>query len=416
MIKKYNYSDVTFIIPSRENLHFLKFAYDSIRRNIGNEPFILCADDFSTIDGSKFWMEEIRQKDERFDFIVNSGPERLGHVILFNSLVERVKTKLFVLAHADMVWLKGSLDGILELMEPKRVISATRCEPSIHPPEPCKISLDWLPNDPKDLDEERLQNYVDEKYRALTVNFTKGIFAPYLMETEEYLSIGGCDSLFRPTSREDDDLWNRLLFNGCEFIQSWKSFVYHRSCAGSRWNPTLTSFGQNSTEWDGQQSKSLRNFIRKWKSVPQHDKWHHPITPSHQYNVGFQVKNCDSALLYHLEPWCDHCTAYFEASKNLDNQFIYAYIRDEQPNTKFDLEKKVISEWGDSEPEIVVEIDRHTFNQNDFITIQNLSEIITQSGEIGQFELGNLKITINAMNHYENDLIVCKNEPISLED
>lgn len=408
---KYNYSDVTFIIPSRENLHFLKFAYDSIRRNIGNEPFILCADDFSTIDGSKFWMEEISQKDERFDFIVNTGPERLGHVILFNSLVERVKTKLFVLAHADMVWLKGSLDGMLELMQPKRVVSATRCEPSIHPSEPCKISLDWLPNDPKDLDEERLQSYVDEKYRALTVNFTKGIFAPYLMETEEYLSIGGCDSLFRPTSREDDDLWNRLLFNGCEFIQSWKSFVYHRSCAGSRWNPTLTSFGQNSTEWDAQQSKSLRNFIRKWKSVPQHDKWHHPITPSHQYNITFAINNCNESLLYHLEPWSDSLANDLSYEDNLK------YVESEQKNTKFDLKKKILNLTAPKKSaEIVVEINGNEFREPEWRYIQNLSDIITQSGEIGQFELGNLKITINAINHYENDLIVCKNEPISLED
>ncbi len=407
----YTKSDVTFIIPSRENLHFLKFSYDSIRRNIGNEPYILCADDFSTIDGSKFWMQEIKEKDDRFDFITNPGPERLGHVILFNSLVERVKTKLFVLAHADMVWLKGSLDGMLELMEPKRVVSATRCEPSIHPPESCKISLDWLPNDPKDLDETRLQNYVDEKYRALTVNFTKGIFAPYLMETEEYLSIGGCDSLFRPTSREDDDLWNRLLFNGCEFIQSWKSFVYHRSCAGSRWNPTLTSFGQNSSEWDVQQSKSLRNFIRKWKSVPQHDKWHHPITPSHQYNIGFIIKNCTPELLYHLEPWCSGMSC------DLKEEQVQSYIDIEQNNTKFHLRSKLTCESVnllDMITDIQVEINGNLFGKTEFEFIQQLSEIITESGEIGEFELGNLKITINAMNHYENDLIVCKNEPIQL--
>lgn len=81
-MNNYSYSDVTFIIPSRENLHFLKHAYDSIRRNIGTEPYILCADDFSVIDGSKFWMEEIKNVDDRFDYIVNEGPERLGHVII----------------------------------------------------------------------------------------------------------------------------------------------------------------------------------------------------------------------------------------------------------------------------------------------------------------------------------------------
>jgi len=407
---KYTYSDVTFIIPSRENLHFLKYAYDSIRRNIGHEPYIICADDYSIIDGSKFWMEEIKQTDDRFDYIVNPGPERLGHVILFNSLVERVKTKLFVLSHADMVWLKGSLDGLLELMGPKRVVSATRCEPaSLHPPEKCKLSINWLPTDPKDLDEDRLQNFVQLSIDNLKLHgqsYSKGIFAPYLMETEEYLSIGGCDSLFKPTSREDDDLWNRLLFNGCDFYQSWKSYVFHRSCAGSRWNPTLTTIGQNSTEWDAQQSKSIRNYIRKWKSTPKHDEWHYPIIP-HKYQTTFKIKYATDRLVEFLEPWCDYIDC------DLENDIIELYIRDEQPQTKFDLDLKFYG--SPDQHDIIVEIDGRTFGEMEWQYIQRLSEIITDSGEIGEFELGNLKIKINAMNHYENDLIICKNEPINLE-
>lgn len=405
---KYKYSDVTFIIPSRENLHFLKFAYDSIRRNIGNEPYILCADDFSVIDGSKFWMEETKKTDDRFDFIVNSGPERLGHVILFNLLVERVKTKLFVLSHADMVWLKGSLDGLLNNIQPKRIVSATRCEPSIHPPEPCKISLDWLPSDPAELDEDRLQNYVESIVESSNVHETKGIFAPYLMETSEYLSIGGCDYTFRPTSREDDDLWNRLLLNGCEFVQSWKSFVFHRSCAGSRWNPTLTKFGQNSTEWAAQQSKSLRNFIRKWKSVPLHDKWHHPITPNHLFNIAFKISNCTLDFLHLLEPWAD------EVWTDLTEDLVVEYIKSEQSNTPFELSYKIDPQMIKPIPDITIEIDRLTFGQREWEYVQNLQDIIDQSGDIGEFELGNLKIAIRQMKHYELDLIRCKNEKIEL--
>ncbi len=396
----YTNKDVTFIIPSRENLHFLKYAYDSIRRNIGKEPYILCADDYSVLDGSKFWMEEIKQKDERFDYIVNDGPERLGHVILFNSLVEQVKTKLFVLAHADMVWLKGSLNGLLKYMKPKRVVSATRCEPaSLHPPERCKISLDWLPTDPKDLDEERLQRYVDT---FTNHSETKGIFAPYLMETDEYLSIGGCDPLFRPTSREDDDLWNRLILNGCDFVQSWQSFVYHRSCAGSRWNPTLTTVGTNSTEWDNQQMKSLKNFIRKWKSIPMHDEWHYPISPKHQFKTTFHVKNSNIDLIYLLEPWCDFLKCYDIPS--VRNNIIYDIINHLQETTQFNIDDKFynIPEI----PNILVEIDCRTFNDLDFNYIQNLSAIINETNELGEFQIGNLKITINDLTHYEKDLIV----------
>ena len=48
------------------------------------------------------------------------------------------------------------------------------------------------------------------------------------------------------------------------------------------------------------------------------------------------------------------------------------------------------------------------FNQQDLEYIFQLSEIIKDSGEIGTFNLGNLKITINSLNTYEKDLIICK--------
>ena len=54
---------------------------------------------------------------------------------------------------------------------------------------------------------------------------------------------------------------------------------------------------------------------------------------------------------------------------------------------------------------IIVEIDGNTFNQNDFQIIHQLSEIIQDSGEIGNFELGNIKITIDSLLTYEKRLI-----------
>ena len=41
--------------------------------------------------------------------------------------------------------------------------------------------------------------------------------------------------------------------------------------------------------------------------------------------------------------------------------------------------------------------------------ISQLSEIIQSSGEIGSFELGNLKITINSLDTYEHNLIKVNN-------
>ena len=40
--------------------------------------------------------------------------------------------------------------------------------------------------------------------------------------------------------------------------------------------------------------------------------------------------------------------------------------------------------------------------------VEKLSEIIQDSGEKGEFELGNLKINIFKLNTYEKDLIICQ--------
>jgi patatin-like phospholipase/acyl hydrolase len=87
------------------------------------------------------------------------------------------------------------------------------------------------------------------------------------------------------------------------------------------------------------------------------------------------------------------------------------YIDKEQKNTLYDLEKRVLT-IGYNDPEgendIVVEIDRKTFTQQDYNIIENLSAIIQDSGEPGVFQLGNLKITIVSIIDHTNELIICK--------
>jgi len=106
-----------------------------------------------------------------------------------------------------------------------------------------------------------------------------------------------------------------------------------------------------------------------------------------------------------LEPWCDRLYLDDEMQLNTDH-----YIQNEQPNTKFDLKKRVlITRYNDpySENDIILEFDGRDVTQNSYNIIQNLSEIITESGEVGTFELDCFKITINNMQTYEKDLIIC---------
>jgi hypothetical protein len=58
-----------------------------------------------------------------------------------------------------------------------------------------------------------------------------------------------------------------------------------------------------------------------------------------------------------------------------------------------------------SENDIIVEFDAKNFNQESFNIIQNLSDIIAETAEVGQFELDCFKITINSIEDYSNNLI-----------
>ena len=123
-----------------------------------------------------------------------------------------------------------------------------------------------------------------------------------------------------------------------------------------------------------------------------------PIIPP-KYNIGIRVKNCSQELLHALEPWCSRIYSDAEWMK---------YITLEQPNTKFDLRKRChsLTEIDKNDyDDILVEIEGSLFNQQDFQYIQQLSEIIKDSGEIGTFKLGNLTISITRIKNYEKTLI-----------
>lgn len=440
---------ISLVVPNRNNLVYFKWSYNSIRKNQGDHEVWICSAIDACSDGTLEWYEDLAKKDPYFKFIVNKGPERLGHTVLYNKIVEDlVETDLAMIWHCDMYLCTGALDEIEKVMfrkdeaysisqdsyppivhevvpkNKKRIASLTRIEPPLHPAGYEKI-LAHFGTEPENFDEIGLlaQLYVwknlsewkqtdndGNEFHVPLKGTTDGVFAPWAFWVDEFLEIGGHDYLYRPQSKEDDDIWNRFLLNGTKFIQTREGYCYHMTCRGSRFNPFLTTPGKNSEEWEIHNQKSTRNYIRKWGKFISHTKYGLPIV-SHKFNITFIINNCNENLLHFLEPWCDALANDLSYEDNLK------YVESEQKNTKFDLKKKILNLTAPTKSvEIAVEINGNEFGESEWRYIQMLSEIIAESGEIGQFELGNLKIDINAMNHYENDLIICKNEPISLDD
>ena len=148
-----------------------------------------------------------------------------------------------------------------------------------------------------------------------------------------------------------------------------------------------------------QNIRSTRNFIRKWGHFVKHDNLLKPIVPP-KYNIGFVVKNCNEQMLEALEPWC--WTIYVDT-------YAEDYINREQPNTDFDLTKRIYSIDSEKQNDIEIRFDGSKFNNNSFQYIQQLSEILANDKlELGSFELDIFEITIYNTKTYEGDLIKCE--------
>lgn len=389
-------ADISFIQPSRNNLKYLKWSYDAIRKNGGSEPHICVADDFSN-DGTWEWCQEMMSTDPNFHAIRNEGPTRLGHTILYDRLINEVApTKIVGIYHADMWLCPGALESVLEHIKPMTVVSLTRIEPDLHPAGPEKVLINNAPTEPEDFNQDWFLQFFNNYLPSVKDKTTEGIFAPWFLFKEDFQSIGGHDPLYAPQSKEDSDIFNRFLLNDYQFVQTWEGCVFHLTCRGSRFNPTLTTPGQNSNEWEAQNIRSTRNFIRKWGHFVKHDKFMKPVVP-HKYDVEFEVSNCDLKMIEALEPWCGRMT--LDCSQELINQ----YIRNEQPNTKFDLSKKFnMNEKSD----IIVQFDSQRMTNQSYQFIQNLSEIFDfNQFDSGEYEFDIFKVKVNKVKHYENNLI-----------
>lgn len=386
---------ISFIQPSRNNLKYLKWSYAAIRKNLSNKEHEICvADDFSD-DGTLQWCQDTAATDPNFKFIRNDGPTRVGHTILYDRLINEVATNdVVMIYHADMYACPDFDKYIEKYIQPGTIVSLTRIEPPLHPPGPEKI-VQAFGVEPEEFDEIGFLKWFGSTKMTRKDKTTEGIFAPWAIYKKDFQSIGGHDDLYAPQSKEDSDIFNRFLLNGYKFVQTWEGCVYHMTCRGSRFNPTLTKVGKESDEWLAQNNRSARNFIRKWGHFVKHNDSMKPIVPK-RYNVGFVVRNCDDYRLALLEPWCD--SIYTDVTYD-------RYIAAEQKNTKFDLKKRLKRYYDDKTNDVVIEFDALKITNQSFDFFNMLQMVLEDSGTVGDSEFDIFKLKINKLTDYSKSMI-----------
>ena len=388
---------ITFCIPSKSNLRYLKTCIPSIRKNAYRDDHEIIVFVDSDEDGTVEWLKQVKNKYNLVYYInPKLGEELYGIGRAYDFCIEKSTTDVFMIFHADMILGKNADFEAYKHLKEKIVTCVTRIEPPLHPNNGEKILLD-AGMYPENFNEEIFSIQLDRL--KVKDKVTEGIFAPWMMFKKEYLEIlGGHDPILH-SCREDSDVFNRMLLSGFKFIQTWEGFVYHFTGRGAG---SFDGDEERHKFWQQQMNNSTKDFIRKWGQNVNHTPMMKPIVHP-KYNVGIRVENCTPQLLEALEPWCDRIYVDLE-------EFVL-YQMEEEKKTLFDLNKRLHSLTdGDryDYDDIIVEVNGKTFNQQDFQLINNLSKIIQDSGEIGEFELGNLKITINSLDTYEKSLILCK--------
>ena len=396
---KKNNEKVSFILPTRDNLEYLKSAYNSIRKNNWIEHEICIADDKSK-DNTWEWLLEQQKNDKNLKIWRNETDNRYGLTILYDFLINEISTNELVIAcHADMYYGYNFVENLLKHHKDKTVVCATRIEPNIHPPGPEKLIRDYglYPNS---FTENLFLNDCIQLQKQYKNKTTNGFFAPWLISKKDFLLVGGHDPLFRPQSREDSDLGNRLVINEMNLIQSRDSFVYHYTCRGSRFKDGI---GKNSDEWQQSNYKNERNFIRKWGSMVAVDNNLMPLVKN-KYKIRFVLDCRDeidsvtfSELLRISEP-------YFEEIVIYDPDKIYRntvdnYIKNENKITDFDIKKKF-----KYNPKELVKMDIELSTQPEIVSkdngrlIQMIHQVLDQITEIGKYDYNGNKIIVNRIN------------------
>ena len=296
----------------------------------------------------------------------------------YNKAVSLSKGEKIILLHDDMVLQPGFIETMDKHIEKGKIITYTRIEPPLYTDlYPGKVLLD-CGRDLEDFDKSKFEGCKVEG--ELVDGGSQLFFGCY---REDYI---GMDGETFEMFCEDDDIHLRYDLAGYQRKVS-PACVYHFVSKTSRASSNSKQIELNSN----------RNFIRKWG-------WRNSIH-NKTYDIGFKIKHCNLGLLEALEPWCSNI--WIE-----DQTLITTYFGQEQKNTSFNLNKRILTNPNKLVNEIIIEIDGQTFTQEEWGYISQITDIIHENNSMGEFELGNLKVMINQMNEYPKDLIFMENPVI----
>jgi GT2 family glycosyltransferase len=247
---------------------------------------------------------EYKQNKPNIKIYKNQSGFPIGYQRNISILFSKASNDIVVYLQADMVVSPDFDKYFLEALDnnPKRIISAARIEPPLHPSSPEKIIKDFGLT-PDEFDYDGFCQFSKELQKE-NKPLVYGHFAPFGLYKDSYFKyIGGFDSQFR-CSREDSDFIIRINNSELEVLQSWNANVYHYTCVSSRgteWYKKDDSITEIKNQWQSKaDQEELKRFIRKW------GYFGHDYKPKYNITLVININTApDLNLLAGIEPYFD---------------------------------------------------------------------------------------------------------------
>lgn len=246
----------SILIPTWNNLEYLKLCIESIRKNSTyKHQILLYVNDGS--DGTLEWVKE-----GGYEHIHN--PENIGICWALNALRTKVKTDYILYMNDDMYvcpeWDKELWEEIRRLPDNKFFLSSTLIQPraffckSVIAPANFGESIETF------REEELLKNYQSLPHQ----DWAGGTWPPNVVHKDIWDLVGGYSIEFSPGMYSDPDFSAKLWMAGIRLFKGLSgSRVYHfesKSTARIKKNNGSYQFLQ---KWGITSSSFMRNILRR---------------------------------------------------------------------------------------------------------------------------------------------------------
>ena len=274
---------ITSVIPTYNNLPFLKLTVTSVRQNCyyNDMPIFIFAENCT--DGTNEWLAENADELGIEYYIETGNEEQRGIGGGIDLCVSKVRTEFVNILHSDF-WVGPNQDiELLKLYEEfpndRLIASSFRVQPNIFPNDPpyrpgtIFVDFDEFGSQDTDFDGNHFDNWSNEFTKDNDVRVRKGGGAGYFCRVEDHINIGGNDPIFEPMYWEDKDLFMRMQMEDYKFIMTSKSLIWHFTSRTSRF-PNGTKVLDNDkrpphlVEWE---QRATQRFIQKWGRLPEED-------------------------------------------------------------------------------------------------------------------------------------------------